>query len=130
MKILYANPLFLYYRIPYYKRLNELFGGEFYVLYSVNRYKQRKEWVGVLDKIPEALGDNAIPYDREKVYDTYTKSFSKCSYEQGGKKIPFPVGLFSLNGHHLFSFMVSCSKSLYLLVMNVLVILNVMYLGF
>ena len=58
MKILYANPLFLYYRIPYYKRLNELFGGEFYVLYSVNRYKQRKEWVGVLDKIPEALGDN------------------------------------------------------------------------
>ena len=71
MKILYANPLFLYYRIPYYKRLNELFGGEFYVLYSVNRYKQRKEWVGVLDKIPEALGDNAIPYDREKVYDTY-----------------------------------------------------------
>ena len=96
MKILYANPLFLYYRIPYYKRLNELFGGEFYVLYSVNRYKQRTEWVGVLDKIPEALGDNAIPYDREKVYDTYTKSFSKCSYEQGGKKIPFPVGLFSL----------------------------------
>ena len=96
MKILYTNPIFLYYRIPYYKRLKDLFGGEFYVLYSVNRYKQRKEWVGVLDKIPEALGDNAIPYEKEKIFDTYTKSFNRCSFEQGGKKIPFPIGLFSL----------------------------------
>lgn len=111
----------------------------------MNRYKQRKEWVGVLDKIPEALGDNAIPYEKEKIFDTYTKSFNRCSFEQGGKKIPFPIGLFSLirkqkpdvlitegffNGHHLFSFMDSCSINLCLSVMSVHVIRNVMRLGF
>lgn len=96
MKVLYTNPIFLYYRIPYYKRLKELFEGTFYVLYSVNRYKQRKEWVGVLEKIPNTLGENAIPYEQEKIFDTYTKSFNKCSFEQGGKKIPLPFGLFSL----------------------------------
>ena len=93
MKVLYANPIFLYYRIPYYKKLVELFSGNFYVMYSVNRYKQRSEWVGVLDKITEELGENAIPYQKELIFDTYTKSFSKCSYEQGGKKLPIPIGL-------------------------------------
>ena len=79
MKILYANPLFLYYRIPYYKRLNELFGGEFYVLYSVNRYKQRKEWVGVLDKIPEALGDNADQVNKKPYFEYIEENLEKSN---------------------------------------------------
>ena len=32
MKVLYCNPIFLDYRLPFYKRLNELFDGNFYVM--------------------------------------------------------------------------------------------------
>ena len=41
MKVLYCNPIFLDYRLPFYKRLNELFDGNFYVMYSTVRYKLR-----------------------------------------------------------------------------------------
>lgn len=41
MKVLYCNPIFLDYRLPFYKRLNELFDGNFYVMYSTTRYKMR-----------------------------------------------------------------------------------------
>ena len=53
MKVLYANPIFLDYRLPFYKRLNELFDGQFYILYSPARYKSRYD--KLLDKIPEAM---------------------------------------------------------------------------
>lgn len=38
MKVLYINPVFLSYRIPFYKKLKELFNNDFYVLYSTKRY--------------------------------------------------------------------------------------------
>ena len=48
MKVLYCNPSFWDYRLPFYKRLNELFKGEFYVIYSPKRYIGREK---LLDKI-------------------------------------------------------------------------------
>lgn len=90
MKVLYANPIFLNYRLPYYKRLNELFNGEFYVMYSVNRYKNRYD--KLLEAIIDVMGPNAIPYERELLYNTYERSFKKYNMEKG-KRIPFTRGL-------------------------------------
>ncbi len=94
-KILYANPVFLDYRLPFYKYLNELFQGNFYVLYSVNRY-HRPGFEHLLFKIQDVMGNNAIPYEGELVYDTFTKKINEFAPEQGGKKIPIAKGLFSL----------------------------------
>lgn len=90
MKVLYANPIFLNYRLPYYKRLNELFNGDFYILYSVNRYKNRYD--KLLEEIITVMGNNAIPYRKELLYNTYERSFKKYNIEKG-KKIPFTRGL-------------------------------------
>lgn len=90
MKILYANPIFLDYRIPYYKRLIELFDNNFYVMYSPLRYKGRYDTL--LKKIPLYLGKNAIEYKDEKLYDVATHSFKK--YTVGSKHIPFPHNLY------------------------------------
>ena len=38
MKVLYCNPIFFEYRLPFYEELVRLFKGQFYVIYSVNRY--------------------------------------------------------------------------------------------
>lgn len=94
MKVLYCNPIVLDYRIPFFKRLNELFQGNFYVLYSTNRYKLSKR-ENLLSKLKNSLGKNAIEYKNEKIYNTYTHSFKKYSSEKG-KRIPFPIGLYSL----------------------------------
>lgn len=90
MKVLYANPIFLNYRLPYYKQLNVYFGGEFYIMYSVNRYKNRYD--KLLEEIKNVMGDNAIPYKNELLYNTYERSFKKYNIEKG-KKIPFTKGL-------------------------------------
>lgn len=90
MKILYANPIFLDYRIPYYKRLIELFDNNFYVMYSPLRYKDRYDTL--LKKIPLHLGQNAIEYKDEKLYDVATHSFKK--YTVGSKHIPYPHNLY------------------------------------
>lgn len=90
MKVLYANPIFLNYRLPYYKKLNELFNGEFYIMYSVNRYKNRYD--KLLEEIKKVMGKNALPYTNELLYNTYEHSFKKYNIEKG-KKIPFTRGL-------------------------------------
>ena len=90
MKVLYANPIFLDYRLPFYKRLNELFDGQFYILYSPARYKSRYD--KLLDKIPEVMGKNAIPFNGELLYNTYEKSFKRYNIEKG-KRIPITHGL-------------------------------------
>lgn len=64
MKVLYCNPIFLDYRLPFYKRLNELFDGNFYVMYSTTRYKMRHN-EHLLKQIPEVLGRNALPFENE-----------------------------------------------------------------
>lgn len=90
MKVLYANPIFLDYRLPFYKRLNELFNGDFYIMYSEARYKKRFD--KLYAHIPEVMGKNAIPFKGEKLYNTYEHSFKKYNPEKG-KKIPFTHGL-------------------------------------
>lgn len=61
MKILWVNPSFLDYRIPVYKRLYELTGGNFYILFSKKRVSER-----ICLKIQEAIGVNAICFEGEK----------------------------------------------------------------
>ena len=87
MKILYCNPSFWDYRLPFYQRLNELFKGEFYVMFSSRRYYGREK---LLDKIKRILGKNAIPYENELIFDVQTRSFNNYSE---GRIIPFPFGL-------------------------------------
>lgn len=89
MKVLYCNPSFWDYRLPYYNRLNELFKGEFYVIYSPKRYCGREK---LLDKIKTVLGKNALPYENEPMFDVYTRSFN--NFSEGHQQIPFPFGLF------------------------------------
>ena len=89
MKVLYANPIFFNYRLPFYKRLNELFGGTFYILYSVTRYKGRYDQL--LEEIVNVMGSNALPFEGERLFNTYEKSF-KYNTEKG-KKIPLTRGL-------------------------------------
>lgn len=91
MKVLYANPVFLDYRLPFYKRLVELFEGNFFVMYSVTRYHLfgREK---LCNRIKETLGENAIPFEGEVIYNTYEKSTRKFNVERG-TQIPFTKGL-------------------------------------
>lgn len=91
MKVLYCNPIALDYRIPFYSRLNELFHGNFYFLYSSQRYKLSGR-ENLIKKLTNALGDNAIAYSKEKIFNTYTHSFTKYSSEKG-QRIPIAWGL-------------------------------------
>lgn len=88
MRILYCNPSFWDYRLPFYQRLNELFKGEFFVIYSPKRYHNRSN---LLKKIKEVLGKNAIPYENEPMYDVHTHSFN--NFSEGYQQIPLPFGL-------------------------------------
>lgn len=88
MKVLYANPIFLDYRIPLFKRLDELFNGSFHILYSPKRYKRR--FPKVLEKMEQEIPSILHEFNREYLYNTKTKSFSKHSYE--GRNIPFTIG--------------------------------------
>lgn len=92
MKVLYCNPSFWEYRLPFYVELNRLFNGNFHVLYSTRYFmsKHRK----LLDEIKKALGDNAHPYDNETVFDFKTRSFSK--HQEGDKSIPVPTALWGM----------------------------------
>lgn len=88
MKVLYCNPSFWDYRLPFYQRLNELFEGKFYVVYSTKRYHGRKN---LLERIKRVLGENALPYDNELMFDVKTRSFNR--FTEGGKQIPLPFKL-------------------------------------
>lgn len=92
MKVLYCNPSFWEYRLPFYVELNRLFNGNFHVLYSTRYFmsKHRK----LLDEIKKELGDNAHPYDNETVFDFKTRSFSK--HQEGDKSIPIPTALWGM----------------------------------
>ena len=89
MKVLYCNPRFWDYRLPYFTCLNKLFGS-FSVIYSTKRYCGREK---LLEQIPKTLGKHAIPYENEPMFDITTRSFSK--FTENGKQIPMPFGLLS-----------------------------------
>lgn len=91
MKVLYCNPIFFEYRLPFYEELVRLFNSQFYIMYSVNRYdicgKSK-----FCKQIKEKLGDNAIPFHKDYIFDTYSMSFKMKDIEKG-KRIPFTFGL-------------------------------------
>lgn len=92
MKVLYCNPVFFEYRLPFYKELLRLFKGNFYVMYSPMRMRIcGKE--AFPDKIKEELGENALPLFSDHVFDTYSKGFDRMPDIERGKRIPFTFGL-------------------------------------
>lgn len=90
MKILYANQVFLDYRIPYYKKLVQLFKGDFHVMYSPNRYHLMKR-DDLVDRIEKELAGNAVAFKHDYLFDTATMSFNRVEGEYG-QKIPFMYG--------------------------------------
>lgn len=91
MRVLYCNPMALDYRIPFYKRLVDLFDGEFYFLYSEQRYRLNKR-ERLLAHLKAVLGRNAVAYTHERIFNTYTRSFKVYNGERG-QRIPFVFGL-------------------------------------
>lgn len=90
MKILYANQVFLDYRIPYYKELIKLFKGDFYVMYSPNRYHLMHR-DDLVDRLQRELDGNAVAFKHDYLFDTATMSFNRVEGEYG-QKIPFMYG--------------------------------------
>lgn len=91
MKILYCNPIFFEYRLPFYEELMRLFNNQFYIMYSVNRYDVCGK-SKFCKQIKEKLKDNAIPFYRDYIFDTYSMSFKMKDIEKG-KRIPLTFGL-------------------------------------
>lgn len=92
MKVLYCNPVFFEYRLPFYKELKRLFNGNFYVMYSPMRMRIcGKE--NFANKVKEELGENALPLFSDHVFDTYSKGFDRMPDIERGKRIPFTFGL-------------------------------------
>lgn len=89
MRILYCNPTFWEYRLPFYVELNRLFHGDFHILYSAKRFLHGH--VKLLDRIENEMGVNAHPYKNELMYDVKSHSFHGLT--DGGKQIPLPFGL-------------------------------------
>ena len=89
MKVLYCNPSFWEYRLPFYVELNRLFKGDFHVVYSAKRFGHGH--IKLLNRVKEELGDNAHPYDDELMFDVKSRSFH--GFTEGGKQIPLPFGL-------------------------------------
>ena len=90
MKILYCNPVFFEYRLPFIKELMRLFKGNFYTMYSVNRYNICGK-AKFCKQIKEELGANAIPFKKDYIFDTYSMSFKMKDIEKG-KRIPITFG--------------------------------------
>lgn len=86
--ILWVNPSFLDYRVPFYKELNLLCGGGLYLAYSENRVPQRCR-----NKIHTAIGINALGLMGEKRF-----SFGAVKTDLSCRSVsfPYPKGLSSL----------------------------------
>lgn len=75
MKVLYCNPSFWEYRLPFYKELNRLFKDDFHILYSTRRFcKWGHE--SFLKRIKKEMGENAHEYDNEPMLDFHKKQVS------------------------------------------------------
>lgn len=92
MKVLYCNPVFFEYRLPFYKELVRLFKGDFYVMYSPVRYKMCNK-ISLCDKIQKELGKNAIPLTTDHLFDTNSMKWDVMPDIEKGKRIPFTSGL-------------------------------------
>ena len=92
MKVLYCNPVFFEYRLPFYKELVRLFDGNFFVMYSPVRFKICKK-EKFCQQVKEELGDNAIPLSTDHVFDTYSKRLDQMPDIEKGKRLPLTFGL-------------------------------------
>ena len=92
MRVLYCNPVFFEYRLPFYKELVRLFDREFFVMYSPIRYKICKK-ERFCSQIKEKLGENAIPLHSDHVFDTNSKKWDEMPDIEKGKRIPLTFGL-------------------------------------
>lgn len=92
MKVLYCNPSFWEYRLPFYAELNRLFNGDFHVVYSTKRYFGAH--VNMLPKIKNVLGENAHPYENEWLYvrETHSMKIKDETYHA----IPLSLGLLTI----------------------------------
>lgn len=93
MKVLYCSPVFLDYRLPFFKELVRLFDRQFSVMYSTNRYHLMKR-DPLCRRIKEELGQNAYPFKHDYMFDTATMSFKRMEMEYG-QKIPVMFGFLS-----------------------------------
>ena len=89
LKVVYCNPSFWDYRISYFLELDKLFGS-FSVIFSPKRYLGRDK---LLSNISECLGDKAVRYEDEPMFDVASRSFH--GFTENGKQIPLPIGLWS-----------------------------------
>ena len=83
MKILWVNSSFLDYRIPVYKRLNELSGDNFYIVYAHSMVPAR-----IPPKIEAAIGNHAIGIEDNQSCIGKTDTLANKSL-----RIPHPKGL-------------------------------------
>lgn len=92
MKVLYCNPSFWEYRLPFYAELNRLFNGDFHVVYSTKRYFGAH--INMLPKIKNVLGENAHPYENEWMYvrETHSMKIKDETYHA----IPLSLGLLTI----------------------------------
>ena len=83
-KILWINPSFLDYRIPVYKKLNELSNNNLFLIYSKNRNPNR-----IIDKTKEALSNNAFALENERSLNVTNDN----GFSNSGVSLVLPVGL-------------------------------------
>lgn len=93
MRVLYCNPVFFEYRLPFYKELVRLFDGEFYVMYSPVRFKICKK-EKFCEQVKEELGENAVALTTDHVFDTNSMHWDEMPDIEKGKRIPFTHGMF------------------------------------
>ena len=96
MRVLYANPIFLDYRIPFFKELVKLFNGEFYVLYSSNRYKDRFD--ELLERIPQESG--VISKVCKHILKNQYFIEANCKDIGPNLRLPYPYGII-LSAHKI-----------------------------
>ena len=85
IRILWVNPSFLDYRIPFYKSLHEFCNGNFYLAYSKSRVPER-----CINKITNSLGENALCLEKEK---HISFNNAKSDFSCASISIPYPSGL-------------------------------------
>ncbi len=85
MKVLWVNPMFLDYRVPFYSELNNLLQGNLHVAFSSSRIPKRCR-----EKLETAIGSNAHALESEVVIKLVNK---KATFANRGVWIPFPRGL-------------------------------------
>jgi len=84
-KATWINPSFLHYRVPVYKKLHELLGGNFTLIYSALRTPEP-----VRNKINSLLGNKAVGLSKEI---TVNFGSNEGNFANRGYRIPFQPGL-------------------------------------